>query len=66
MPDLFDGDGVPLNYDHATFSFEKWTLGEFGANKTPHTPPVIDPIVDACIETLRNKYKCKVSDTREL
>ncbi|RAR13231.1 esterase/lipase [Stemphylium lycopersici] len=59
MPDLFDGDGVPLNYDHATFSFDKWTLGEFGANKTPHTPPVIDPIVDACIESLRKKYKCE-------
>ncbi|KAF2844354.1 esterase/lipase [Plenodomus tracheiphilus IPT5] len=59
MPDIFDGDGVPLNYDHATFSFEKWTLGEFGAKKTPHTPPVIDPIVDACIESLRTKYRCK-------
>ncbi|KAH7084099.1 esterase/lipase [Paraphoma chrysanthemicola] len=59
MPDLFDGDGVPINYDHATFSFEKWTSGVFGANKTPHTPPIIDPIVDACIESLRHKYNCK-------
>ncbi|KAH9216134.1 dienelactone hydrolase family protein [Leptodontidium sp. 2 PMI_412] len=59
IPDLFDGDGVPINYDHATFSFERWKSGEFGANKTPHTTPVIDPIVDACIESLRNKYKCK-------
>ncbi|KAH6716413.1 esterase/lipase [Leptodontidium sp. MPI-SDFR-AT-0119] len=59
IPDLFDGDGVPINYDHATFSFERWRSGEFGANKTPHTTPVIDPIVDACIESLRNKYKCK-------
>ncbi|KAJ4983631.1 dienelactone hydrolase [Stagonosporopsis vannaccii] len=57
MPDLFYGDGVPINCD-ATFSFEKWTLGELGPNKIPHTPLVVDPIVDACIETLRNKYKC--------
>ncbi|KAL1796195.1 hypothetical protein ACET3X_004735 [Alternaria dauci] len=59
MPDLFDGDGVPINHDSGTFDFDKWRQGEFGANKTPHIPEVIDSIVDACIESLRTRYQCK-------
>lgn len=52
MPDLFGGDAVPLNRPEG-FNMQEWKKG--------HGPAAIDPIVDACLAELRNKYNCKVS-----
>lgn len=60
MPDLFHGDPVPLNSDMATFSIPTWMQGVYGAKKVPHIPSSVDPIVETCINTLREKYNCKV------
>jgi hypothetical protein len=52
MPDLFGSDPVPLNRPEG-FDMQEWKKG--------HGPSAIDPIVDACLTELRNKYNCKVS-----
>lgn len=60
MPDLFDGDAIKLNRPD-NFDIMKWLQGEYHPKKTPHLPPVVDPIIDACIVEMRTKYNCKVS-----
>lgn len=60
MPDLFYGDPVPLNADMATFNLPNWMQGQLGVKKIPHTPQTVDPIVEQSLQTLRDKYKCKV------
>ncbi|KAH8688707.1 dienelactone hydrolase family protein [Talaromyces proteolyticus] len=47
MPDLFGGDPVPLNRS-GDFDFQAW--------KGAHGPSTVDPIVEACVSELRNKY----------
>ena len=59
MPDLFQGDPIPLNRP-GDFDLMKWLQGEYNATKTPHLPPVVDPIIDACLVEMRTKYQCKV------
>ncbi len=59
MPDLFDGDPVKLNRT-GDFDIMKWLQGEYHPKKTPHLPPSVDPIIDACIIEMRTKYNCKV------
>ncbi|KAH9207410.1 putative dienelactone hydrolase [Leptodontidium sp. 2 PMI_412] len=59
VPDLFHGDPVPFNSDMATFSIPTWMQGAYGAKKVPHTPPNVDPIVQAGLDTLRQKHNCK-------
>lgn len=49
MPDLFNGDPIPLNRP-GDFDLHEW--------KKSHLPPVVDPIVTACLNELRTKYKC--------
>jgi dienelactone hydrolase len=51
MPDLFHGDPVQLNRG-PDFDFAKWLQG--------HGPATADPIVEASITELREKYKVKV------
>lgn len=59
MPDLFDGDPIPLNRP-GDFDLMKWLHGEYHPKKTAHLPPSVDPIIDACIIEMRTKYNCKV------
>ena len=61
MPDLFYGDPVPLSANMAEFSVPDWVQGKLVENGIPHTPQTVDPIVDASLEILHEKYKCKVS-----
>lgn len=50
--DLFNGDPVKLNRPPG-FDFEKWLKhGSDGNN--PHTPPYIDPIIEASIKYLKS------------
>ncbi|KIN03285.1 hypothetical protein OIDMADRAFT_27722 [Oidiodendron maius Zn] len=59
MPDLFHDDPVPLNADMATFSIPTWMQGGLWREENSHIPQTVDPIVDACINTLQQKYDCK-------
>ena len=56
MPDVFNGDPVPLNRPEG-FDMKSWlTKGSSGNN--PHTYQHVDPIVEAAIKDLKNKgYK---------
>ncbi|MCJ1305747.1 hypothetical protein MMC08_008563 [Hypocenomyce scalaris] len=56
MPDVFNGDPVPLNRP-VGFDMKSWlTKGSSGNN--PHTYQHVDPIVEAAIKDLKNKgYK---------
>ena len=51
MPDLFNGDAVPLNRP-GDFDIMAWL-------KNGHESPSVDPIVDSLIVELRTKYKVK-------
>jgi len=54
MPDLFDGDPVPLNRPDG-FDLTKWKReGRDGQNKG-HMPTTVDPIVDACLVEMRTQ-----------
>ncbi|KIV93097.1 hypothetical protein PV10_04339 [Exophiala mesophila] len=57
-PDLFDKDPIPLNRP-GDFDIMKWLSGEYHPQKKAHLPPVVDPIIDACIIELRTKYNAK-------
>jgi dienelactone hydrolase len=59
MPDLFDKDPVPLNRT-GDFDIMKWLTGEYHPTKKAHLPPVVDPIIDACLIEMRTKYNVKV------
>ena len=59
MPDLFDGNPIELNRP-ADFDIMKWLNGEYHPKKRPHLPPQVDPIVDACIIEMKEKYGVKV------
>ncbi|EXJ93180.1 esterase/lipase [Capronia epimyces CBS 606.96] len=58
MPDLFDGDAIPLNRP-GDFDIQAWLKGEYHPKKIAHLPPVVDPIIDACLVEMRTKYKVK-------
>lgn len=59
MPDLFAGDAIPLNRP-GDFDLQKWFTGAYATGtKRPHTPPSVDPIVDACLIEMRTKLNCK-------
>jgi dienelactone hydrolase len=52
--DLFNGDPLSLNRDDS-FDFMKWmTEGSNGQN--PHTPPAVDPIIEATIKTMKESH----------
>jgi hypothetical protein len=59
MPDLFDKDPIPLNRP-GDFDIMKWLQGEYHPSKKAHLPPVVDPIIDACLIEMRTKYNVKV------
>ena len=58
MPDVFAEDPIPLNRP-GDFDIQKWLKGEYNEKKAAHLPPQVDPVVDACIIELREKYGCK-------
>ncbi|EXJ53844.1 esterase/lipase [Cladophialophora yegresii CBS 114405] len=58
MPDLFDKDPIPLNRP-GDFDIMKWLNGEYHPDKKAHLPPVVDPIIDACLIEMRTKYNVK-------
>ena len=58
MPDLFNGDPVPLNRG-GDFDIQKWKEGEYNKKKHGHLPPNIDPIIDAMLVEMRTKYNCE-------
>ena len=60
MPDLFHGDPIQMNRP-GDFDIMKWLQGEYNETKTPHTPPVVDPIVEKSIKAMKTKYGVKVS-----
>jgi hypothetical protein len=62
VPDLFNGDPVPLNRPPG-MDMQAWRNGEYHPQGIAHLPPNIDPIVDACVAEMRTKYRCKVSPT---
>jgi hypothetical protein len=59
IPELFDGDPIPLNRP-GDFDIVAWRDGKYHPNGKAHAPENIDPIVDACIKELRTKYGIKV------
>ncbi|TVY56797.1 Hydrolase tropI [Lachnellula cervina] len=58
VPDLFDGDSVPLNRPHG-MDMQAWRNGVHHPQGTAHLPLNIDPIVNACLAEMRTKYGCK-------
>jgi len=53
IPDVFNGDAIPLNRPEG-FDLMSWlTKGSNGDN--PHTPPAVDPIVEASLKYLRSE-----------
>ncbi|KAH8692161.1 dienelactone hydrolase [Talaromyces proteolyticus] len=58
IPDLFDGDPVPLNKP-SDFDMPTWRNGKYHPDGTAHISSNIDPIVDACLSEMRTKYGCK-------
>ncbi|PWY71673.1 alpha/beta-hydrolase [Aspergillus heteromorphus CBS 117.55] len=58
MPDLFDGDAIPLNRP-AGFDLQAWLRGEYHKEKKGHLPADVDPIIEACITEMRSKYGVK-------
>ena len=60
MPDLFDGDPIPLNRP-GDFEIKDWLDGKYHKDGKAHLPPQVDPIVDAMLVEMKQKYGCKVS-----
>lgn len=60
MPDLFHGDPIPLNRP-GDFDIQTWFQGAYQKSdpKIPHTPPIVDPIVDTCLVAMRTAHHCK-------
>ncbi|KAJ5994254.1 hypothetical protein N7451_009978 [Penicillium sp. IBT 35674x] len=58
IPDLFEGDPVPLNKP-GEFDMEKWRAGEYNSKGIAHSPPNVDPIVDSCLKEMRDTLGCK-------
>ncbi|RAK97234.1 dienelactone hydrolase family protein [Aspergillus ibericus CBS 121593] len=58
MPDLFYEDAIPLNRP-AGFDLMAWLGGAYHKDKKAHTPEVVDPIIEACLNEMRTKYGCK-------
>ncbi|KAL7897377.1 dienelactone hydrolase [Trichoderma sp. SZMC 28014] len=52
LPDIFNGDALPLNRK-GDFDFVKWITEGTGGNN-PHTPPAVDPIIVKSIKALRD------------
>jgi dienelactone hydrolase len=48
MPDVFDGDPIPLNRP-GDFDLMKWLNGAQHPKGRAHLPINVDPVVDACI-----------------
>ncbi|KAJ5937302.1 hypothetical protein N7454_004957 [Penicillium verhagenii] len=58
IPDLFEGDPIPLNRP-GDFDMEKWRSGGYDPKGTAHFPPNVDPIVDSCLTAMRDTFGCK-------
>jgi len=60
MPDLFHDDPIPLNRP-GDFDIQTWFKGDYQKTdkKIPHTPPIVDPIIDTCLVSMRTEHKCK-------
>jgi hypothetical protein len=59
IPELFDGDPIPLNRP-GDFDIVAWRDGKYHPQGKAHAPENIDPIVDACVKELRTRYGFKV------
>ena len=59
MPDLFDGDPVPLNRG-GDFDIIQWHNGKYHKGGVAHLPQNVDPIVESCLIAMRTEYKSKV------
>ena len=57
IPDLFNGDAVPLN-KFGKMDVMKW-LVEGSDGKNPHTKDYVDPIVVEAIKALKEQYGAK-------
>lgn len=62
VPDLFFGDPIPLNRP-GDFDMQKWRAGAYHPEGKSHLPETVDPVVTACLETLKTKYNSKVSNS---
>lgn len=62
MPDLFYGDAIKLNRPD-DFDIQKWLKGEYNDEKKSHLPPVVDPLVEKSINTMKSKFGVKVRKT---
>jgi dienelactone hydrolase len=58
MPDLFNGDALPLNQPEG-FDLMAWFTKGTGGNN-PHTCEAVDPIVQKSIEWLKSKGYTKI------
>ncbi|KAJ5580225.1 dienelactone hydrolase [Penicillium hispanicum] len=58
IPDLFDGDPVPLNKP-GSFDMQSWRAGGYHPKGTAHLPANVDPIVTASLAEMRKSYGCK-------
>ncbi|KAL2862834.1 dienelactone hydrolase family protein [Aspergillus lucknowensis] len=58
IPDLFDGDPIPLNRPDG-FDIFAWRNGKHHPQGRSHLPENVDPVVEATIEELRNKHGFK-------
>ncbi|KAL4867961.1 hypothetical protein BDV12DRAFT_170370 [Aspergillus spectabilis] len=58
IPDLFDGDPIPLNRP-GDFDLPAWKIGAYNPKGTAHLPANVDPIVNSSIAELRTKYGVK-------
>lgn len=61
VPDLFFGDPIPLNRP-GDFDMQKWRAGGYHPEGKSHFPETVDPVVTACLETLKTKYNSKVNN----
>ncbi|KAL6907381.1 dienelactone hydrolase [Trichoderma evansii] len=52
LPDIFNGDALPLNRK-GDFDLLKW-IAEGSDGKNPHTPPAVDPIIVKSIKALQD------------
>lgn len=58
MPDLFNGDPIPLNRP-ANFDFQKW-IAHGSDGKRPHTTKDVDLIVETAIKDLKSQGYTKI------
>jgi dienelactone hydrolase len=57
LPDLFNGDAIPLN-SFGKIDVMAW-LNHGSDGKNPHTKEYVDPIVEEAIKALKEQYGIK-------